>query len=118
LEASTVVIPTTVTSKRLLRSSAWVLHTPIELLTKEVITVSTRNERHVAPHPDGWQVTKPGASRPSAVTHTQAEAIGRAREILGNDRGGEVVIHGRDGRIRDSDTVAPGNDPFPPRDKK
>jgi hypothetical protein len=91
---------------------------PYELLTKEVITVSTRNERHVAPHPDGWQVTKPGASRPSAVTHTQAEAIGRAREILGNDRGGEVVIHGRDGRIRDSDTVAPGNDPFPPRDKK
>ena len=29
-----------------------------------------------------------------------------------------VTIHGRDGRIRDSDTVAPGRDPFPPRDKK
>ncbi len=91
---------------------------PTELLTKEVITVSTRNERHVAPHPEGWQVTKPGASRPSAVTDTQQQAIDRARDIVRNDGGGEVVIHGRDGRIRDSDTVPPGNDPFPPRDKK
>jgi hypothetical protein len=86
-------------------------------LTEEVFTVSTRNERHVTPHPDGWQITKPGASRASAVTDTQAEAIGRAREIVGNSGGGEVVIHRPDGTIRDSDTVAPGNDPFPPRDK-
>jgi hypothetical protein len=42
----------------------------------------------------------------------------RAREIVHNAGGGEVKIHGRDGRIRDSDTVAPGNDPNPPRDKK
>ena len=35
-----------------------------------------------------------------------------------NSGGGEVRIHRRDGKIRDSDTVAPGNDPFPPRDKK
>ena len=80
--------------------------------------MSSRNERHVTPHPDGWQVQKPGASRPSAVTSTQAEAIDRAREILGNDGGGEVVTHRPDGRIRGSDTVRPGNDPFPPRDKK
>jgi hypothetical protein len=78
-----------------------------------------RNERHVTPHPDGgWQVTKPGSSRASARTDTQSEAIGRAREILGGDGGGEIVIHGRDGAIRDSDTVAPGNDPNPPRDTK
>jgi hypothetical protein len=32
--------------------------------------------------------------------------------------GGEVKIHGTDGKIRDSRTVPPGNDPFPPRDKK
>ncbi|MDP3984720.1 MAG: DUF2188 domain-containing protein [Acidimicrobiia bacterium] len=32
--------------------------------------------------------------------------------------GGEVTIHGRDGRIRDSDTVPPGHDPNPPRDKR
>jgi hypothetical protein len=28
----------------------------------------------------------------------------------------EVVIHGRDGKIRDKDSY--GNDPHPPRDKK
>ncbi|WP_232425744.1 DUF2188 domain-containing protein [Mycobacterium sp. JS623] len=29
--------------------------------------------------------------------------------------GGEVRVHGRDGKIRDSNTVDPGNDPFPPK---
>lgn len=78
-----------------------------------------RNERHVTRRPDGrWDVTKPHSDRASGVTDTQGEAIDRAREILGNDGGGEIVIHGRDGKIRDSDTVAPGNDPNPPRDRK
>jgi hypothetical protein len=57
-------------------------------------------------------------SRASAHLDTQLAAQDRAREIIGNLGGGEVVIHGRDGRIRDSDTVAPGNDPNPPRDTK
>ncbi len=80
--------------------------------------MAPRNERHVTPHEDGWQVVAPGSERASAVTGTQAEAIDRARHIVGNLGGGEVVIHGRDGRIRDSDTVAPGNDPNPPRDRR
>ena len=33
-------------------------------------------------------------------------------------RHGEVRIHGLDGRIRDSDTIPPARDPFPPRDKR
>lgn len=75
--------------------------------------------RHVTPRGDGdWQVIAPGADRASAVTSTQAEAIDRARQIVHNRGGGEVVIHGRDGRILDSDTVAPGNDPNPPRDTR
>jgi hypothetical protein len=79
----------------------------------------TRNERHVTPTADGnWKVQKPGADKASAILDTQAQAIDRARDILGNDGGGEIVIHGRDGKIRDSDTVSPGNDPNPPRDKK
>ncbi len=78
-----------------------------------------RNERHVSPHPDGgWQVTKPGASRPSSRIPTQTDGIDRARDILHNGGGGEIVIHRPDGTIRDSDTVAPGNDPYPPRDTK
>ncbi len=78
-----------------------------------------RKERHVVPDKDaGWAVRAPNAERASSLHATQAQAEARAKEILAGAGGGEAVIHGRDGRIRDSDTVAPGNDPFPPRDKK
>ncbi|WP_367188029.1 DUF2188 domain-containing protein [Branchiibius sp. NY16-3462-2] len=81
--------------------------------------MSSQNRRHVVPNPaGGWDVQAPGGQRASAHADTQADAIGRAREIVGNAGGGEVVIHGRNGQIRDSDTIAPGNDPNPPRDKK
>jgi len=77
------------------------------------------NNRHVVPNPDGgWDVRAPGAQRSSGHDDTQADAISRAREIVHSAGGGEVVVHGRNGRIRDSDTVAPGNDPYPPRDTK
>lgn len=78
-----------------------------------------RNERHVVPNPQGgWDVRKPGGNRSSAHTETKDPAVDRAREIVRNTGGGEVVIHGRDGRIQDSDTVPPGHDPNPPRDRK
>ncbi len=81
--------------------------------------MSNQNRRHVVPNPDGgWDVRAPGAGRASAHTGTQADAINRAREIVGNAGGGEVVIHNRQGTIRDSDTIAPGSDPNPPRDTK
>lgn len=77
------------------------------------------NNRHVVPNPDGgWDIKKPGASRSSGHTNTQRDAISRAKDIVRNQGGGEVRTHGRDGKIRNSDTVAPGNDPFPPRDTK
>jgi hypothetical protein len=78
-----------------------------------------RNERHVVPNPSGgWDVRAPDGRPSSAHTKTQGDAIDRARGIVGNSGGGEVVIHGRDGRIRDSDTVPPGRDPLPPRDTR
>ena len=58
------------------------------------------------------------AKRSSKHTQTQAEAIQHAKDIVSNAGGGEVRIQGRDGRFRDSDTVAPGNDPHPPKDTK
>lgn len=80
--------------------------------------MSKKNDRYVVKHGDKWAVKGAGAQRPSAVTDTQAEAEARAKEIVGNLGGGEVRIQGRDGKWRDSDTVAPGNDPCPPEDKK
>jgi len=47
------------------------------------------------------------------MTKTAAEAAGR--KVAKQDRV-EHVIHGRDGRIQDSDSY--GNDPNPPKDKK
>lgn len=77
------------------------------------------SDRHVVPNPEGgWDIKKPGASRSSGHAATQADAVNRAKEIVANQGGGEVRIHGRDGAIRDSDTVPPGRDPFPPRDTK
>jgi len=81
--------------------------------------VSGSNDRHVVPNPDGgWDVKGPGAGRASSHHDLQADAERRAKEIVGNLGGGEVRIHGRDGRIRDSDTVAPARDPNPPRDRR
>jgi hypothetical protein len=73
--------------------------------------------RHINPNPNGgWDVHRPGGMRSSGHFGTQREAIDRAREIIRNNGGGEVTIHGRDGKIRDSDSVSPGNHQNPPRD--
>lgn len=65
-----------------------------------------------------WRIQREGAERASGFASTQREAELAAKELAGNSGGGEVRIHGLNGKIRDSDTVAPGSDPFPPRDKK
>lgn len=81
--------------------------------------MSKKNKRHVVPDPSGgWNVKAPNSKKASAHTRTQAEAERRAKEIVGNLGGGEVVVHRTDGKIRDSDTVPPGNDPHPPEDTK
>jgi hypothetical protein len=70
------------------------------------------NKRIVQRRSDGnWEVRKPGAGRASAVTPTQGAGIQRAREILGNDGGGELQVRSVKGTIREQDTIAPGNDP-------
>jgi len=62
-----------------------------------------------------WKAKKEGADRAAGHYDTQAEAEKAAKEFSANSGGGEVRIHGLDGKIRDSDTVPPGNDPFPPK---
>jgi len=65
-----------------------------------------------------WEVTHTGAKRVSGHYATQAEAEQVAKQFAANSGGGEVRIHNLKGKIRDSDTVSPGNDPCPPKDKK
>jgi Uncharacterized protein conserved in bacteria (DUF2188) len=77
------------------------------------------NQRHVTHNPTGgWDVRAPGADRSSGHFERKTDAEHRGREILGKDGGGELVIHDQNGRIIDSDTVPPGHDPFPPRDRR
>jgi uncharacterized protein YdaT len=69
--------------------------------------------QHVVKHKDGWAVKGAGNEKATKVTPTQKEAIEIAEEIATNQRT-EVIVHGRDGRIRSKDSF--GGDHFPPRD--
>lgn len=66
----------------------------------------------------GWNAKRDGASRASSHTNTQREAEADAKRFSAKSGGGEVRIHGLDGKIRDSDTVPPAKDPNPPKDRK
>lgn len=76
------------------------------------------NDRFVVNHPNGWAVMAGGARKASSVHETQAQAIDAARMAVISRGGGEVRIQSRNGKWRDSETIAPGNDPFPPRDTR
>jgi hypothetical protein len=80
--------------------------------------MSKPQDRMVHKTPAGWANDRNGAMRAEGIYRTQREAIEAARENLQNAGGGELTIQGRDGRFRDKNTIAPGNDPFPPRDKR
>lgn len=81
--------------------------------------MSNDNDRTVYRRSDGTWVNKLNDSdRASSLHNTQKEAIDAARRMLQNQGGGELTTKGRDGKIRSKDTIAPGNDPYPPKDKE
>lgn len=65
-----------------------------------------------------WNIQKEGGKNSSGSANTQKQAEITAKGYAANSGGGEVRIHGLDGKIRDSDTVAPGNDPSSIKDTK
>ncbi len=68
--------------------------------------------QHVVRRDDGWAVRGEGNSKDTKRTDTQKEAIEKARDIAIN-QASEVVIHNKDGQIRDKNSY--GNDPVPPK---
>jgi hypothetical protein len=79
----------------------------------------SNNDRTVYRRSNGdWVNKRNGSDRASSVHTTQKEAENAAKEMVKNQGGGEVTIQGENGRFRDKDTVKPGNDPNPPKDKK
>jgi hypothetical protein len=79
--------------------------------------MSKDQDRMVYRNSDGdWVNKRNSASRAASLHRTQKEAENAAREMLRNSGGGELTTKGKDGKIRSKDTIAPGNDPNPPRD--
>lgn len=72
-------------------------------------------DQHVTPKDGKWQVKGDGNDKATKTFDTQKDAIDYAKTIAKNQKS-EVVIHGKDGKIRDKDSY--GNDPCPPKDKK
>ncbi|MFH2012775.1 MAG: DUF2188 domain-containing protein [Pseudomonadota bacterium] len=74
-------------------------------------------DRMVYRRPDGTWVNKRNDSdKASSLHETQKEAEQAARDMLKKQGGGELITKGLDGKIRSKDTIAPGNDPYPPKD--
>lgn len=72
----------------------------------------SKKNQHVVPHLQGWAVRGEGNSRASSVHPTQRAAIEAARETAISNRS-EMLIHGRNGQIRERNTY--GDDPNPPK---
>lgn len=74
-----------------------------------------KKNQHVVPDNGRWSVKPENGQRASRTFDTQKEAIEYGRQVAKNQES-ELVIHGRDGKIRDKDSF--GNDPNPPKDTK
>lgn len=70
--------------------------------------MSKGKNQHVTKNGDNWQVKGAGNERATRVVEAQKEAIKIGREIATNQQS-ELVIHGRNGQIRDKDSY--GHDP-------
>ena len=68
--------------------------------------------QHVVPTRGRWGIRGEGNSRLTSIFDRQSDAIAAARQISRN-QSSELIIHGRNGQIRERDSY--GNDPFPPR---
>jgi len=81
--------------------------------------MSKGRDRTVFRRDDGtWANKRNDADKASSVHDTQGEAVAAAKQNLQNQGGGELIIKGIDGKIRSKDTIPPGRDPNPPRDRE
>lgn len=79
--------------------------------------MSKGRDRTVYRRPDGkWVNKRNDSDRATSVHGTQKDAVTAAKDNLRNQGGGELTIKGVNGIIRSKDTIAPGNDPNPPKD--
>lgn len=87
-----------------------IVSTPFK--TFKMAKSSNSGNQHVVPRGNQWAVTGAGNSRATVIVSSQQQAISIAKPIAQN-QGGDVVIHGSNGQIRERNSY--GNDPFPPK---
>jgi hypothetical protein len=77
--------------------------------------MAKRHDVHVSRVPGGgrWKVSQHG--QVLSTHNKQGNAITSGRSEAKHDKV-DLVVHGRDGRIRSKDSY--GNDPLPPRDRE
>lgn len=81
--------------------------------------MSKDRDRTVYKRPDGkWANERHDADKASSLHDKQNQAIKSASGMLRKQGGGELIVKGEDGKIRSKDTIAPGRDPNPPKDKE
>ncbi|MCY4148174.1 MAG: DUF2188 domain-containing protein [Gammaproteobacteria bacterium] len=68
--------------------------------------------QHVVPRAGCWAVKAAGNRRATSTHPTQRQAIKVAQRIA-RSQGMEMLVHGRNGRIRERSTY--GRDPYPPK---
>lgn len=82
--------------------------------------MSKGRDRTVSQRPDKqWANKRNDADKASSLHKTQAEAVKAAKEMLSSQGGGELTVKGAGNRgFVSKDTIKPGNDPNPPKDKE
>ena len=71
----------------------------------------SQGDVHVVPSDRGWRVEIEGSTRAKSTHSTQAEAARAARELARKNQGGALLIHGRNGQVRERNTY--GSDTAP-----
>ena len=73
--------------------------------------MSKSNDRMIYQKDGKWINKANGNSRASSTHDLQKDAYDTARSMLQKTGGGEITIKGKDGLIREKNTIKPGNDP-------
>jgi hypothetical protein len=79
------------------------------------LNLTMGKNQHIVPNDNKWGVKGEGNEKLTKVFDTQKASILYAK-MLAEKQKSEVVIHSKEGKIRDKDSY--GNDPNPPKDKK
>lgn len=93
--------------------SSWIRQAVKNEIDRQGLAPINRDVHVVPTRSGGWEVVASDREQPGQATDSHAAAVKRARAIVRNRGGGEVIIHRRNDRIRDSVRIRQVKDPKP-----